>query len=87
MLFTQTEPIIEASQNITFTCFQGQAYSELLGHMKAAKLSPWNNKWSEVFDFSPDSSGKEHFTVNNAFLTDEFTPRFQALKAAFDNIN
>jgi hypothetical protein len=55
--------------------------------MKAAKLSPWNNKWSEVFDFSPDSSGKEHFTVNNTLLTEEFTPRFQALKAAFDGIN
>lgn len=26
--------------------------------MKAAKLSYWNNRWSEIFDFTPMKSGK-----------------------------
>lgn len=67
MLFTQTEPIIEASTDITFSCFQGYAYPELFQQMKTAKLSPWNNKWSEVFDFSAKQD-KNNFTLSNSIF-------------------
>lgn len=60
MLFTQTEPIIEASSNITFSCLQEQTYPEVLSHLKLARLSLWNNKWSEVFDFSAKGE-EEHY--------------------------
>ena len=87
MLFSQTEPIIEASSNITFSSFQGYSYPELLQQMKLAKLSPWNNKWSEVFDFSAKQD-EEHFALNNnIFLRDEFTPAFETLRTQFDNLN
>jgi hypothetical protein len=34
--------------------------------MQAAKLSLWNNKWSEVFDFTGAKEGDDlHFTVKN----------------------
>lgn len=33
--------------------------------MQAAKLSYWNNKWTDVFDFTPNKSGKEqNFSLN-----------------------
>jgi hypothetical protein len=32
--------------------------------MKAAKLSLWNNKWSDVFDFTPTKEGEAaHFNL------------------------
>lgn len=66
MLFTQTDPIIESSTNITFLCHQNYSYPELMPQMAAAKLSMWNNKWSEVFDFTaPKEGDATHFTVKN----------------------
>ena len=31
--------------------------------MKKAKLSLWNNRYSEVFDFTPSETGKPNYTV------------------------
>ncbi len=54
--------------------------------MKHAKLSPWNNKWSDVFDFSAKQD-EEHFAVNSNYLSEEFVPEFEHLKALHDNLN
>ena len=54
--------------------------------MKNAKLSPWNNKWSDVFDFSAKQD-EEHFAVNSNYLSEEFVPEFEHLKALHDNLN
>jgi hypothetical protein len=53
------QPVIENCQNITFLCHT-YVYDELLEQMLKAKLSVFNNKWTEVFDFTPhrgDGSG------------------------------
>ena len=39
----------------------------LFQHLKAANLSPWNNKWADVYDFTPDQkaeSGKPNYKVS-----------------------
>ena len=53
MLYTQTEPIIESSKNVKFSCHNYE-YDEMFDQMKDAKLSYWNNKWTNVFDFTPN---------------------------------
>jgi len=42
--------------------------------MIKANLSIWNNKWNEIFDFTPDKSGKKlnykiDYTSNRYFVT------------------
>ena len=32
--------------------------------MKKAKASVWNNKWDEIFDFTPNRTGKKNFRVS-----------------------
>ena len=61
-LYTQTEPVIEASEKITFVPHQ-YVYPEMFQQMKEANLSLWNNKYSEVFDFSPAANGKPNYSV------------------------
>ena len=53
------QPIIESSTNITFICHQ-YTYPELMNQMQAAKLSIWDNKWNDVFDFTPNRKGKNY---------------------------
>ena len=53
MLYCQTEPIVEACENIQFSTMT-YWYEELLSQMQAAKVSPWANKWNEVYDFTPN---------------------------------
>lgn len=62
-LLCATEPIIESSNDINIGCF-GITYFSLAQHMTAAKLSIWNNKWSEVYDFTPSSAGNHHNSSN-----------------------
>ncbi|KAG7392002.1 hypothetical protein PHYPSEUDO_002708 [Phytophthora pseudosyringae] len=50
------EPIIETSSGLRFACFP-LAYFSLQQQFRQAKFSPWNNKWSEIFDFTPDHGG------------------------------
>ncbi|CDW83137.1 protein xrp2 [Stylonychia lemnae] len=70
MIYTQTEvkirqslqiqiqPIIESSSKITFMCHQ-YYYPEMLEQMTQANLSIWNNKWNQIFDFTPDKTGQK----------------------------
>ncbi|KAI9987130.1 hypothetical protein PInf_023005 [Phytophthora infestans] len=55
-LYSSTEPIIETSSGLRFACFP-LTYFSLQEQFRQAKFSPWNNKWSEIFDFTPDHGG------------------------------
>ena len=46
--------------------------------MKAAKLNYWNNKWSDVFDFTP--SRNTNYAIKNDVLEDFVSPLSQMLK-------
>lgn len=44
-----------------FGCFRGY-YPHLAEHLKKAKLCRWNNTWSDLFDFNPETRPEEqHF--------------------------
>ncbi|KAG3206687.1 hypothetical protein PC128_g651 [Phytophthora cactorum] len=55
-LYSATEPIIETSSGLRFACFP-LTYFSLQQQFRQVKFSPWNNKWSEIFDFTPDHGG------------------------------
>lgn len=52
-LFCATEPIIESCKKMQFACFDFNYFS-LRGQLSQAGLKLWNNRWSEVFDFTRD---------------------------------
>ena len=51
-LYSATEPVIEASRGLTVGCY-AHSYFGIASQFESAKLDCWNNKWSEVFDFTP----------------------------------
>ncbi|POM75911.1 XRP2-like protein [Phytophthora palmivora] len=55
-LYSVTDPIIETSSRLRFACFP-LTYFSLQQQFRQAKFSPWNNKWSEIFNFTPDHGG------------------------------
>ena len=48
-----TLPIIESSTAMHFACLQAY-YFQLAGHLTSAGLSPFNNSWSRIHDFTPN---------------------------------
>ena len=56
--------------------------------MKEAKLSIWQNKWSEVYDFTPQKDDEDslHWIISNK-LTDNFCPTFSQVQEAFKKMN
>jgi len=60
LLSCVTLPIIEATSNIRFGCFQG-SYGGLTGAFSAAGTSMYNNNWWKIHDFTPaEGSGKNY---------------------------
>lgn len=53
------QPSIESSKNIRIGCFQF-SYFSLREQFQAANLSPWNNGWSNVHDFT-EKAGETHW--------------------------
>ena len=51
-LYCQTQPIIESSTGMKFSCFQYH-YPELEEQFLLADLSVYNNTWSTIHDFTP----------------------------------
>lgn len=49
-----TQPIIESSTGMKFSCYQ-YYYPDLAYHFKEAGLSIFNNNWSNIHDFTPVS--------------------------------
>uniref|UniRef100_A0A7E4UYL0 C-CAP/cofactor C-like domain-containing protein n=1 Tax=Panagrellus redivivus TaxID=6233 RepID=A0A7E4UYL0_PANRE len=60
-LFCATSPIIEESKIDVFPLYIN--YDKLDEHMLAAQLSPFYNRWSEVYDFTP-AKQELHFRIN-----------------------
>jgi hypothetical protein len=71
LLYCQTEPVIESSKNVSFGCF-AFAYMPLASQFVAAKLSPWDNRWSEVYDFTPNANGAKNFSLLEPAQEDSF---------------
>jgi hypothetical protein len=85
MLFSQTEPIIESSSDITFISAQSYYYAEFYAQMKQAKLSLWNNKWTEVFDFSKKESAS-NFAVRPRLQSD-FVTHFSEMQKIMSHLS
>eukprot|EP00744_Colponema_vietnamica_P003254 GILI01005012.1.p1 GENE.GILI01005012.1~~GILI01005012.1.p1 ORF type:complete len:359 (+),score=80.93 GILI01005012.1:183-1259(+) len=77
LLYVATQPIIEASTDMHFGCFQ-YFYFSLKDQFDNTNLSVWNNKWWEVYDFSADPSKSNfyllHPQVNAADLLKPLSP-------------
>ncbi|XP_017278877.1 protein XRP2 [Kryptolebias marmoratus] len=56
-----TQPIIESSTGMKFSCFQ-YFYPELAFHFKDAGLSIFNNNWSNIHDYTP-VSGENNWSL------------------------
>lgn len=68
MLYTQTEPVVEACTGIEFSVMT-YWYDELLCQLQMCNTSPWTNKWQDIYDFTAHktaASGVPNFTVNTA---------------------
>ena len=66
MLYTHTEPVVEACTGIEFSTMT-YWYEELLPQIQACNLSPWTNKWEAIYDFTAhktSESGVPNFTVS-----------------------
>lgn len=44
----------------------------LAAQFVAAKLSPWDNRWSEVYDFTPNANGTKNFSLLDIAQEDAF---------------
>ncbi|CAM9324867.1 unnamed protein product [Ectocarpus fasciculatus] len=55
-LFSATQPVIESSAGLRFACYTLDYFS-LAGQFAAAKLSVWNNKWSQIYNFTGGGEG------------------------------
>lgn len=67
LLFSSTAPVIEMSSGMRFGCFRF-FYFSLAQQFEALKLSVFDNKWSEIYDFNPNPSAP-----NWSFLPPETT--------------
>ncbi|OTF79539.1 XRP2-like protein [Euroglyphus maynei] len=60
-VFCATQPAIESSHNLVFSCFTAN-YKGLQEQFDEANLQVYNNKWFNVYDFSIDNREK-HWTI------------------------
>ena len=72
-LCVNTQPIIESSTRVRFGCFQ-YWYPDLEEQMKKAEVTPWNNNWWNVHDFSPVEGGKNWSKLGQMFKVHDFLP-------------
>jgi len=61
-LYCTTQPVIETSANIRFSCLQ-LSYGSLEDHFTKSNLNIYNNNWSSIHDFSP-SMDRNNWTLN-----------------------
>ena len=53
-LFCTTEPVVELSPRTVIGCLE-VGWPQLSAQIAKAGMDPWNCRWSEVFNFTPDS--------------------------------
>ena len=79
--------MIESSTKIIFYAAT-YTYPEFFLHMKQAGMSIWTNKWTDVYDFTPNKKaddGSPNFTISSA-TKHNFVPSFEEMKKKFDNL-
>jgi len=62
-LYSQTEPVIEMSNGISFSPFSG-GYAAQASHFEAARLNPDTNFWWAVFDFNDEEKTGNNFSLS-----------------------
>ena len=72
-LCVNSQPIIESSSGVTVGCFQ-YWYNDLADHMASASLTPWNNYWSQIYDFSPVQGEKNWKKAGRMFKVEDYLP-------------
>ncbi|XP_067934750.1 protein XRP2-like [Watersipora subatra] len=73
LLCCVTQPIIESTTAIKFGCFQFQ-YPLLLEHLRAAGLSPFNNNWNNIHDFTPVPGENNYAFIKRSTALTEYLP-------------
>ena len=80
--------MVEKSSNITFHA-PTYTYPQLFSHLKAAKLSLWTNKWTDVYDFTPGfsaESGKPNYKVSNKIISN-FVSQFDEIHSLVKRVS
>lgn len=72
-LLCNTQPIIESSSSMKFGCVSVN-YNGLTDHLKKAKISPFNNNWNNIYDFSPISGESNYTFLNKDQNQDKYIP-------------
>lgn len=60
-----SQPIIESSYNIKFGCLTLN-YQQLAEQYKSADISPWNNNWGNIYDFTTIPDGKNYSLLDRS---------------------
>ncbi|XP_025422707.1 protein XRP2-like [Sipha flava] len=60
-LFCSTQPVIESSRELQFSCYQ-LYYNQLADQFNKANLNVWNNHWRTVYDYTWNEG--DNWTVN-----------------------
>mmetsp|Transcript_8528 Transcript_8528/g.20126 ORF Transcript_8528/g.20126 Transcript_8528/m.20126 type:complete len:418 (-) Transcript_8528:911-2164(-) len=72
LLYASTAPVVEESKRMRFGCFRF-FYFSLAQQLEAVKLSVFDNKWSEIYDFTP-ADGNWTFLPLDTKATDLIKP-------------
>ncbi|CAD7946349.1 unnamed protein product [Amoebophrya sp. A120] len=65
-LFSQTDPIIEYSNKMEFSCWP-ISYFSLKSHLDVCKINPYSNKWNKIFDFNKKDDGSLNYSLSAAY--------------------
>ena len=72
-LCVNSQPIIESSSGVVVGCFQ-YYYNSLTHHMDSANVTPWNNFWSQVYDFTPVQGETNWKKAGRMFKVGDYLP-------------
>ena len=72
-LCVNSQPIIESSTGVSVGCFQYN-YTDLADQLRSAGLTPWNNYWSQVYDFSPVQGQSNWKKAGRMFKVGDYLP-------------
>lgn len=73
LLCCVTQPIIESTTGVKFGCFQFQ-YPQLKEQLFAAGLSPFNNNWSSIHDFTPVPGENNYAFIKKSTVMTDYLP-------------
>lgn len=88
MLYSHTEPVVESCTGVKFYS-NTYEYDGLLSHLMKAKISLWNNKWTEVYDFTPHKTaddGTPNWTVVPDLYEGDFIVPLERMKGMLEKV-